>query len=73
MSAKVKNVLLEGCFKLRLKLNGVVTVVDILNSSQVTVEAAVQLPMINFEKSKEIRLILSDHATKNVKIQCSMS
>lgn len=47
--------------------------VDILNSSQVTVEAAVQLPMINFEKSKEIRLILSDHATKNVKIQCSMS
>ncbi len=72
VNAKVKNVLVEGCSKLTLRLTGVVTVLDLLNSSQVTVEAKVQLPMVNVEKSKEVKLLL-DHATKSLKVQCSLS
>ena len=70
--SKVKNVLVEGCSKLVLKLNGVVTSLEVLNSNQVAVEAAVQLPMANVEKSREVKLLL-DHSTKHVKVQCSLS
>lgn len=72
VGAKVKSVLVEGCQKLTLKLNGVVTSLKILNSSQITVEADHQLPMANIERTKEVKIHLT-HATKNIKVQCSLS
>jgi len=64
---KLKSVNLEGCQKVELHVESIISELNLMNCKQVKIFSGVQLPSVTVENGNEINLFLN-HKTKGCKL-----